>query len=99
MFLAKIKKGWAWLGVCWLNEWLHAEWVRPQRLARDDEFETSLIGRLALGGAHPTSVLKVGLIFDFGGLRAGVDKQAFKHQDSLSWHFLDLLIQGCGLWT
>ena len=56
-------------------------------LARDDEFETSWIGRLALGGAHPPSVLKIGLILDFGALRDGVDKQTFKHQDSLSGNF------------
>ena len=45
------------------------------------------------------SVLKIGLIFGFGGLRDGVDKQKFKLRDSLLGNFLDLLIQGCGLWA
>ena len=56
-------------------------------LARGDEFETSWIGRLALGGAHSPSVLKIGLILGFGGLRDGVGEQKFKHQDSLSGNF------------
>jgi hypothetical protein len=56
-------------------------------LARGDEFEASWIGRLALGGAHPPSVLKIGLMVGFGGLMDGVGEQKFKHRDSVSGNF------------